>query len=91
MKFPVKMFYLGKKFVDNTGKLNEMGKEKSSYFMVRMEDTDDNLYEWYVPVKNNQVMVEALEKAQKYKEYQVLLEISAYQGKPRVDLVGIAK
>lgn len=92
MKIKTKMFYLGKKFVNNEGKKRDDGKERASYFLVRMEDENDNLYEWYVPsTKDNDMMVEVLQKAEKYKEYQVLLELSAYQNKPRIDLVGMAK
>lgn len=91
MKIKSKMFYLGKKYVDNSGKTNDKGLPKSSYYMVRMEDENDNLYEWYVPEKDNDMMVDQILKAEKYKEYQVLLEVSAYQGKPRIDLVGMAK
>jgi hypothetical protein len=86
------MFFLGKKLVDNSGKMRDDGRgEKSSYYMVRMEDDNDNLFEWYVPLKDNEVMVEALNKVKKFSEVQVLLQVAAYQGKPRVDLVGMAE
>jgi hypothetical protein len=92
MKIKTKMFYLGKKFVNNEGKKNDKGQDKGSYFMVRMEDADDNLYEWYLPAKNEfAAAIAFLEKAKKYTEVQVMLEIGSYQGKPRVDLVGVAE
>lgn len=91
MTFKSKMFFLGKKFVDNSGKKTDDGKQKTSYFLVRMEDENDNLYEWYVPAKDNEVMVEIINKTKKFSEVQVLLQLSAYQGKPRIDLVGMAE
>lgn len=92
MKMKTKMFYLGKKFVDNRGKMNDQGKEKGSYYMVRMEDSEDNLYEWYLPAKEEfKVTIDFLQAVKKYTEVQVLLQITSYQGKPRVDLVGMAE
>lgn len=92
MKIKTNMYYIGKKFVDNSGKSREDGTAKTSYYLVRMEDDSENLYEWYVPKNQNfEVLVDVLEKAKKFTEYQVLLELSSYQGKPRIDLVGMAK
>lgn len=86
------MFYLGKKFVDKSMETNEKGVRKTSYFMVRTEDENDNLYEWYVPHKQGyEDCVKFLGTAKKYNSYQVVLEIGAYQGKPRVDFVGMAE
>lgn len=83
MKMKTKMTYLGKKM--NTS------QKGTVYFLVRMEDENENLYEWYVPINDNSKgLVAELEKAKKFTEYQVLIEMSAYQGKARVDLVGMA-
>jgi hypothetical protein len=83
MKIKTKMWFLGKK----AGKSKESGNQ---YYIVRMQDENDNSYDWYVPFKDNEVMIDAVEKAKKFTEYQVLLELSSYQGKPRIDLVGLA-
>jgi hypothetical protein len=78
-----KMIYLGKK-------LNTSSKG-TVYYIVRMEDDGENSYEWYLPVNDITKGIQAeLEKAKKFTEYQVLLELSSYQGKPRIDLVGMA-
>jgi hypothetical protein len=78
-----KMTYLGKKM--NTSKSGTV------YFLARMEDENENLYEWYVPINDNtKGLVAELEKAKKFTEYQVMIELSSYQGKARVDLVGMA-
>jgi hypothetical protein len=83
MKMKTKMIYLGKK-------LNTSAKG-TVYYIVRMEDDGENAYEWYVPVNDNTKGMQAeLEKAKKFTEYQVLLELSSYQGKARIDLVGMA-
>ncbi|MDP4170153.1 MAG: hypothetical protein Q8906_06040 [Bacillota bacterium] len=84
MKMKTKMTYLGKK-------MNTSTKSGAVYFLARMEDENENLYEWYVPVnENSKGLVAELEKAKKFTEYQVLLELSSYQGKARIDLVGMA-
>jgi hypothetical protein len=82
MKMKTKMTYLGKKM--QTSKTTQ-----SVYFLVRMEDDNENLYEWYVPATAADLVAE-IEKAKKYTDYQVLLELSSYQGKARIDLVGMA-
>jgi hypothetical protein len=82
MKMKTKMTFLGKKM--QTSKTTQ-----NVYFLVRMEDDNENLYEWYVPATAADLVAE-LEKAKKFTEYQVLLELSSYQGKARIDLVGMA-
>jgi hypothetical protein len=85
MKIQTKMHYLGKKL----GKSKETGNE---YYLVKMTDSDDNIFDWYVPMKNNEVLVDIIEnKAKKFMEYKVLLELGSYQGKARVDLVGMGE
>jgi hypothetical protein len=84
MNIKTKMVYLGK----NPGQSKESGNK---YFIVKMMDDNDNLYDWYVPFKDNEVMISLLESAKKFKEYQILLRLSSYQGKPRIDLSGMAE
>lgn len=83
MTFKTKMWYLGKK----AGQSKDSGNR---YYIVTMQDDNDEMYNWYVPFKDNEVVVDCVEKAKKFTEYQVLLKLSAFQGKPRVDLVGMA-
>lgn len=82
MRIKTKMTYLGKK----------IGTSKTTgnpYWLVRMEDDNENMYEWYVPGTANELVAE-LDKAKKFTEYQVMLELSSYQSKARIDLVGMA-
>jgi hypothetical protein len=82
MRIKTKMTYLGKKM--QTSKTTQ-----SVYFLVRMEDDNENLYEWYVPATAAELVAE-IDKAKKFTEYQVMLELSSYQSKARIDLVGMA-
>jgi hypothetical protein len=85
MKFKTKMHYLGKK----PGKSQKSGVE---YFAVTMMDGDDNQYNFYVPNNEKSAHVyDAVQTCKKFGEYQVMLEISSYQGNARVDLAGVAE
>lgn len=87
MNIKTKMYYLGK----NAGKSKTSGNE---YYIVKMMDENDNQFDWFVPKNDQQDMltlVAMVEKAKKFHEYQVLLHLSSYQGKARIDLVGMAE
>lgn len=84
MKFQGTMVFLG-------STTRESKKTGNPYYLAKFmhEDTQE-IYEMYVPVDRVQ-LVTAIAQSQMFEKVAVAFEMSAFNGKPKVDLVGLKK